>query len=358
MDLQQKYFDFLGDMTNAQKKMFEDWQKSFKVEGKNDKFDYLGMWSKFNPQIDNVDLIEKFDYLGMWSKFNPKIENMDLIEKYGDISKIYTGLYGFWADMNEKIMGSAEDQVENLVNEWKENYTNMVVDNFISCLPEPTKSIYKKQNEIWSVYKGDFDRVSKLGMDSYNDYMKYINKSASGDKNAYLELSKSWTSTYEETMGKLLNVPLLGINREDYKLQFESMDTYYKFINTLNEYNASIYKVTSDTMEEMVKEYTGMVKEDKQPKTFKEFYEYWWVKNENAFINLFSTEHYSKLQGQLVDNGMSFKKSLDSVLEKQLEMLPIPNQSDMNSLYKTVYELKKEVKKLKREVEDLKEEMK
>ncbi|HSQ87365.1 poly(R)-hydroxyalkanoic acid synthase subunit PhaE [Romboutsia sp.] len=339
MDLQQKYFDFLGDMANTQKKIFEDWQNSFKVEDKKDKFDYLEMWSKFNP-------------------FNQKMDNVDLVDKYSDISKIYTGLYGFWTDMNEKIVDSTEDQMKNLIDEWKENYTNMVVNNFISCLPEPTKSIYKKQNEIWSVYKGDFDRISKLCIDSYNDYFKYMNKAVSGDKNAYLELSKSWTSTYEETIGKLLNIPLIGINREEYKLQFESMDTYYKFINTLNEYNASIYKVTVDTMEEMVKEYTSMVKEDKQPKTFKEFYEYWWVKNENAFISLFNTEHYSKLQGQVVDNGMAFKKSLDSLLEKQLEALPIPNQSDMNSLYKTVYELKKEVKKLKREVEDLKEEMK
>ena len=49
---------------------------------------------------------------------------------------------------------------------------------------------------------------------------------------------------------------------------------------------------------------------------------------------------------------MLLKIDLDQVIEESLKWYPIPTNSDMDSLYKTVYELKKEVRTLRKHIRD------
>jgi hypothetical protein len=46
--------------------------------------------------------------------------------------------------------------------------------------------------------------------------------------------------------------------------------------------------------------------------------------------------------------------ALNKVQERMLASLPIPTNSDMNSLYRTVYDLRKAVRDLTREIEGMK----
>jgi phage host-nuclease inhibitor protein Gam len=58
--------------------------------------------------------------------------------------------------------------------------------------------------------------------------------------------------------------------------------------------------------------------------------------------------------GQAADAALIFKQKTDVLLEKQLSYLPLPKKEDMDSLYKTVNDLRREVRTLKREVKALK----
>jgi predicted nucleic acid-binding Zn-ribbon protein len=106
-------------------------------------------------------------------------------------------------------------------------------------------------------------------------------------------------------------------------------------------------------METIVQGYQRMGEDANQPKTFREFYQYWWTKNEDAYQNLFKTEEFSKLLGQVSEASFEFKKSFDQFLEQQLKLLPIPTKTDLDSLYKTVYELKKQVRAMAKKLSDL-----
>lgn len=98
-----------------------------------------------------------------------------------------------------------------------------------------------------------------------------------------------------------------------------------------------------------------MLKNGTQPKTFKEFYEYWSKENENAYQKLFNTEDFSKLLAEVVDSSMVFKMRCDNLMEEYISFMPIPTKTEINSLYKTVYELKKELKSVKKELKELKD---
>ena len=60
------------------------------------------------------------------------------------------------------------------------------------------------------------------------------------------------------------------------------------------------------------------------------------------------------LLGQLVNAGVRFKKRYDDLLIEFIgKFLPIPTNGDMESVYKTAYQLKKENRELVRRTEEL-----
>lgn len=98
-----------------------------------------------------------------------------------------------------------------------------------------------------------------------------------------------------------------------------------------------------------------MVVAGTNPKTYKEFYDYWWKTNEEAYLKVFATPEFSEVMGKALDAGVNFKKEFDGLVEKQLEFLPYPSRNDMDSVYKTLDSLKREIRSLKKEIAALKE---
>ena len=76
--------------------------------------------------------------------------------------------------------------------------------------------------------------------------------------------------------------------------------------------------------------------------------------NEKAMEDLFATAMFSKAFAEFTDKYFKYVSASNAVLERNLAKLPIPTNKDMNSLYLTVYNLRKDVRDLKRELEAVK----
>jgi hypothetical protein len=137
-------------------------------------------------------------------------------------------------------------------------------------------------------------------------------------------------------------------------LNKQYMDSYESYVNTLKEFFAMFREKAVETMEAMVIDYENMMKEGNVPKTFKEFYNYWFNKNNKVVSEILGTDEFSKLLAKLSKESLNYKKNHDVVIEKQLEWMPFPLKSDMRSLYKTIYDLRKEVKTLKKQMNETK----
>jgi hypothetical protein len=94
--------------------------------------------------------------------------------------------------------------------------------------------------------------------------------------------------------------------------------------------------------------------EGKVPTTFRDFYNIWYSVTEGAFEELLATDKFSKAFGEYSDKYAQYMISMNKVYERMLSNLPIPTDTDMKSLYKTVYDLRKDVRDLKREVTAIK----
>ena len=91
--------------------------------------------------------------------------------------------------------------------------------------------------------------------------------------------------------------------------------------------------------------------------TFKEFYDMWIRVNSEAINRFYFTDEFAEFMGEYANNAYDFKKKSDEFLESILSVLPVPTDSEMKSVYKTVYELRKEVHGLKKEISELQQQL-
>ena len=61
---------------------------------------------------------------------------------------------------------------------------------------------------------------------------------------------------------------------------------------------------------------------------------------------LFATEEFSKVKGEALNLSMDVKKQFEKQFENMFENYPVVFRSEVEELYKTIYDLKKTVKDL------------
>jgi polyhydroxyalkanoate synthase subunit PhaE len=66
-------------------------------------------------------------------------------------------------------------------------------------------------------------------------------------------------------------------------------------------------------------------------------------------MELFRSPDYTQCLNKTMQSFNEFVMSRQKVLEDALKLLPVPTHSDMDGLYKEIYELKKRVREMEKE---------
>ena len=140
----------------------------------------------------------------------------------------------------------------------------------------------------------------------------------------------------------------LGVNREANEDYMKAMNSWNKAMISMGELLAVIVKTSADTFNEINEKIAAMLDEGQSLTTFKDFYEVWYSISESAYEKLLSTEEFAKVFDGFADRYAQYMIAQNKVYERMLSFLPIPTNTDMKSLYKTVYDLRKDVRDLKK----------
>ncbi|MGF7186578.1 class III poly(R)-hydroxyalkanoic acid synthase PhaE subunit [Desulfitispora alkaliphila] len=350
---------FLENWVENQNKMLDTWQKVFMP----------GEGSKEDKSKDSKDATNQGsqNIMDQWVEANRQFikqnaaffggeAGQDLMDKMLDSTDTYLELNKFWKDLSNNITGNSTNEVADFYQKWQDQYKKMFSSNLTPFFPQPIQDYFKEPQELMQMYIETTNKFFSPIFEQSGDIQTLMVKSSLGDKEAYAQLLKKWREKYESTASRIFNMPQIGYSREYLEKQMESLDAFFKYINAISEFSAVLHKVSLSNFESLLKKYQEMVKEGKQPKTFKEFYDLWWTTNEDAYYNLFRTKDFSKLLSQVVDASVNFKKNHDTLIEEYLKNIPVPVKSEMQSLYKTVYDLKREVRNLKKELSQIKAE--
>jgi class III poly(R)-hydroxyalkanoic acid synthase PhaE subunit len=161
-------------------------------------------------------------------------------------------------------------------------------------------------------------------------------------------------ATFEKTTGKILSVPTLGKDREKMAL----FSKYTKALTTFSSRHQEYYQLMQTTGYEgnqaVIKALAEKVEAGEKFEKFDDFFALWISTNEKVFFKLFQSKEFNERRNAMTAAGFNARKLYNEIIEGQLSDLPIARRSEMNEVYKIIYDLRKQVKSLQSQIQDLK----
>jgi class III poly(R)-hydroxyalkanoic acid synthase PhaE subunit len=178
--------------------------------------------------------------------------------------------------------------------------------------------------------------------------IKLMPQLAEGRPESLMHIFHNMFSAFDSTFGRVFHVPAVGKDREKITLLLRAFDDLAVNMAKNIEYQHMLYVTGIRAMEKVVETLAHKIRSGEEIKGFDEFFDLWIDVNERTYLELFHTEEFSKLQGELSESTLTVRKYFFKLMELYLYDFPIALRSEMDDLYKTIYDLKKKVKELEK----------
>ncbi len=345
-DVKEDMFNNYENWIKAQQQMF-DFTKNMTTGNMN--------WPVTNPVEAWEKMMELYNPLKMGKSFG--VDESKVFEKMLNANKFYLTMYNFYTELNDNYVTPTVDETQRIIDEAMVNYEKMFRESLLPLMPEELRPFVENPLNFSKTVLDVTSTFVNPWKETYPEMME-LWMQAPMSREKLTEYIKLWKENYDRTVGALMKSPVVGSNRELVEQQNRSVDAMIEMILTVSEYLGSIATISNANARKSMEEWMTISAEDLEPKSFKEFYDYWTRKLEGEIEVFFYTDEFANLMARTTDSIMRFKIETDKVMEKYLETTPIVTKGQIDSLYKTVYELKKEVKSLNKQIEVLEAEKK
>ena len=226
-----------------------------------------------------------------------------------------------------------------LFKEMMDKMFNMQPD-FMKDMSEEAKA---NMNKMMDANKGMFDNMKKMMTSNMPNGNEFFTQLFSGYDNLNNSLNNGvapWMKLIPQSAAKQ-NMEAVNELANDFNI--------YHIKNNQMQY--MMYATGLKAMEDVAESVYNKVRNGEEISSFPNIYSEWLNINDKNFVKLFETEEYSKMQSDLSVIGMKLKQKTALQMEKAMENLPLINRTEMDELYKTIYDLKKRINLLEKQID-------
>jgi class III poly(R)-hydroxyalkanoic acid synthase PhaE subunit len=285
----------------------------------------------------------------------PKSEALETLRettsKLFDSSNVYVKLYEVWGPLFQAIQGRVMD-----VNTYKElidpaKYKE-ILDRIFRFSPDGINE-FLNQSMKFTETMGSTREFMQIWTEASQKSMKAFPQFLEGHPESIMSVFHNMFTAFDKTFGRIFHIPPVGKDREKADLFLKSSDDMTVYMTKSIQYQYMMYTAGQQAMDKLIETITAKLKEGAEFKSVDEISDLWLQVSEKQYLELFHTDEFSKLQGDLLDAALNVRSHLFKLQELYLYDTAIPVRSEMDDLYKTVYELKKKLSDLEKRVEKL-----
>lgn len=273
----------------------------------------------------------------------------ETLSKIFSSSNSYMKLYEIWLPLFKAIQdrtfnkGSFEDFFDP--SKYKE-----VLDKVWGFNPEAMREFYDQAAKLMELLGGASKEFARPWTEAAQKNVTTAPQLLVGNPELLMNIFHNMFGAFNNSIGKVFHVPAVGKDREKIELIMKGFDDLSVYMAKNTEYQHTMYITGQKAMEKVIENMARKITEGNEIKSFNEFFNLWIDVNERTYYALFQTEDFSKLQGELLDSSLNVRRHFFKLMELYLFDFPIALRSEMDDLYKTVYDLKKKVKSLEKEL--------
>jgi len=346
--------DFLDGWRESQQKFMNTW-----IEGtKNFQASFAGLDEKAeNPAGDPLGLYNTW-ILSAGKYFDDIIKNYPFQADKSNFEKMFKGadayvkIYEFWKPVYDSMKSNSFDidACKDMLDPTK--YKEVMDKVFSFNSPDALSAFYGDASKLINTWGVSAEELVKPWLDTVKKNGEIFPGFMSGKTDDGMKMFDNFQETFGKTFGKTLNIPALGKDREKVELTMQCLEKYSEYMKKNSSFQNKMYATGQSAMQKLVEESAKKFKAGAEIKSYDEFFKLWIDVNENCFGELFSTDEFSKIQAEMLESALDVKKYFNQLIEVPLSDYPIALRSEMDDLYKTIYELKKKIKSLEKEVKN------
>jgi class III poly(R)-hydroxyalkanoic acid synthase PhaE subunit len=273
-----------------------------------------------------------------------------LFKAFGS-SGAYQKLYELWQPVLRAFQNKTFDP-----DSWKELMdparVKEVVDKLFNFDEEAMTQLQKQITQFSALFSSNSEHFGKPWGDAAMQNLQSFPQFAQGHPEAMMQMFHTLHNAFDSTIGRSFHVPAVGKDREKLELMSRCIDDMSVYAAKNVEYQHTMYLTGLAAMEKVMAELAQKIEAGEHIQKFDDFFDLWIDINEKTYYNLFQTADFSRLKGELLDTGLNARKHYFKLMEIHLFDLPIALRSEMDDLYKTIYELRKKVKKIESQMKE------
>lgn len=255
-------------------------------------------------------------------------------------------------------------QLMNLVNEaWQTMLTNAASPTeWYKALTTFTDQMRQQMNtamngakllennvELWRLYTTEAQKFIQPWFSAWGQTPTFMSKVAGAEQaNATNEFMQLFQAAYEQTWGRALLAPSMGLLREFNEKVNKGFALWLENQQLTLAYQLLIGEAWIDAFQALMQKLMSMAQKGEALTDQRHLLRIWVEVADEVFIALFHSEAYAKTQSAYVNSNMALRRQQRELLEVWLRGNDMPTRSDLDEAHHQIYQLRKDVKALKK----------
>ncbi|MBS1586205.1 MAG: hypothetical protein JSS82_11745 [Bacteroidetes bacterium] len=286
-----------------------------------------------------------------WQKNMQNGTVQDAYRNMVNVNEGFTKFYQMWAPMWKSIQEKTfnMDMYKQFIN--PEMYKNLM-DQFFGFMPEGSRQYMQNMGNMM---QEGMKQMGGMSMNNYQQMRGMMNNMMPFSSNEMFGSMLNGYNTWYNMMNNAF-APLTKMMTPNQ--QTKTLNEWNDISNRIMVYNIKnaelqymIYAQGSKVMDQLAENILGKIQNGTDVNSMMALYQEWLNISDKVFVSLFETDEYSKLMAEVSSLQLKLRKDIEDQMEKYMVGIPVATRSEMDELYKTIYELKKQVRQLEKMLE-------
>ncbi len=332
----------------------------------NSNFDVNQMMNMMNPANFQSQMDKGMEQAkAFWAQFQSIMNNnySDFMKNFqdGTLAEAYKGMFntseGFskFYEMWMPMMKSMQDKTfsfDQFTKNLNMDQFKSFMDQFFSFMPQGSQEYMNQMKSMYSeAYKNGNAQMKEM-MSGFKSSMNQMMPDMF--QNPYTAMLNGYNTMYGQMMNAVSPFAKLMTPSNDTK----NMQEWMNIFNQMNIYNIKnaelqhmVYETGMTAMNQLAENVMHKIENGEDVSSMMKLYQDYLNLSDNQYVALFETDAYSQLMAEVSAMKMSIKKSVETQMEKMFVNIPLATRSEMDEVYKTIYDLKKLVRTLQSQLE-------
>ena len=226
-----------------------------------------------------------------------------------------------------------------------------MLDQYFGFMPEQMRTYIQQGSGLMQ------DAVKQM-MEQGQNGMGQMKQMMSGMMPNTGDMFGSMLNNYNSFYGAMQNAMAPMARMSTPNQYTKSLNEWSDIANRMVQYSLKnaelqymVYEQGAKVMEDLAQNLQTKLQNGEEVASMMDLYKEWMNLSDKTFVTLFESEEYSQLMAEVSGMQMRLKKDTELQMEKALVNIPVATRSELDDLYKTIYDLKKQVRQMEKMLE-------